>query len=260
MKKFFQILIWTLLIFALGAAMVFAEMKHRETICQGFDLVIIDQNTDPLIKASEIRAKVISITDTLIGKQMGAINLHEINDILEEIPYVLKSDIQTNISGYLSIEVSLRHAIVRIENQSGLSYYIDEEGWILPINPGHPARVIIASGAIKDGITKLKEKKIHIGSITKGTVINNLYEMSMMIDESAFLKKLITQIWVDKSGALELIPMLGEYTLKFGDFDGMEDKFEKLETFYREGAGKAGWIDYRSVDLRYKNQIICSKK
>lgn len=260
MKKFFQILIWTVLLMALVAAMAFAEIKHRETVCRGFDLVIIDQNPDPLIEASEIRAKIIAITDTLVGKTLEEIDLHEISNILEDIPYLLKSDVKSDISGYLTIEVSLRRVIVRIVNHSGISYYIDSEGWILPINPGHPSRVIIASGAINDGITTLGDQKIHIGTLAEGSAIRSLYEMSILIDQSALLKRVITQIWMNDSGEIELIPLLGEYTLKFGSFDEMQRKFEKLETFYREGAGKAGWIDYRSVDLRYKNQIICSKK
>ena len=260
MKKFFQILIWTLLVMALVAAMAFVEMRHKETICRGFDLVITDQNPDPLIEASAIRAKVITITDTLIGKTLEEIDLHEINNILEEIPYILKSDIKSDISGYLNIEVSLRSAVIRIVNNSGFSYYIDSEGWLLPVNPGHPSRVIIASGAIKDGITAFTDQKKHITTLPVGSIIRSLYEMSIIIERSAFLKRLITQIWIDRSGELELIPILGEYTIKFGGFDEMETKFEKLETFYREGAGKTGWIDYRSVDLRYKNQIICSKK
>lgn len=260
MRKIFQILIWTLLLLAVVVALAFIDRKHDETICYGFELVIEDQNPNPLIEAGDIRSKVIAVTDSLIGKTLGEINLHEINDILEEIPYVLDSDIQSDISGKLTIRVKLRQAVVRVVNHSGFSYYIDTEGWLMPVNTGYPSRVIIANGAIKDGISDLTGQKIHVSTFPPGSVVRKLHQISIYIWNSAFLKRLITQIWVNRTGEFELIPMLGEYTLKFGDFEGMEEKFEKLETFYREGAGKAGWIDYRSVDLRYKNQIICSKK
>jgi len=150
--------------------------------------------------------------------------------------------------------------VIRVINKKGFNYYIDAEGWIIPVNPGHPSRIVIANGSINDGISDLPEGKMHISSLPASSPVRNLFKMAIKIDGSPFLKKLITQIWIDKNKELELTPMLGEYTLKFGGFDEMEGKFEKIETFYREGAGKAGWIDYRSVDLRYKNQIICSKK
>jgi len=59
---------------------------------------------------------------------------------------------------------------------------------------------------------------------------------------------------------VKLVPVVGDNTIIFGEFDAMEEKFEKLTTYYREGAGKAGWIPYSTIDLRYQNQVICSKK
>ncbi|MEN8225273.1 MAG: hypothetical protein ABFS05_07925 [Bacteroidota bacterium] len=260
MKRFFQILIWTMLSLAVIAAVIVTETKHQETVCQGFDLEIIDNNPTPLIEAQDIKARILAVSDTLIGKSLGEIDLHEINKTIESIPYVATSDIRTSISGYLTVKVSLRRAIIRVINHKGLNYYIDSEGWMMPVNPGHPCRVIIASGSIRDGLTDLDGKKKHVSSFGSTSVVRKLFEMSVQIDRSPFLKRLITQIWVDHNAELEMIPLVGEYTLKFGGFEGMEEKFEKIETFYREGTGKAGWIDYRSVDLRYNNQIICSKK
>lgn len=260
MKKFFQILFWLVILLGVAAAVAFAELSHRETVCQGFELLVEDENIDPLIESSQIKARVLNITDTLIGRKMIDIDLHKISDILEEIPWIAYSDIQTSISGSLKIEVGLRRAVMRVVNHSGVTYYIDSEGWLIPVNQGHPGRVIIANGNIKDGIQDIAGKKIHVSEMSAGSIVNGLFEFAMYIDRSPFLKRLVAQAWVNKEGEVEITPVLGKYTVKFGGFDDMKAKFDKLETFYREGAAKAGWIAYRSIDLRYRNQIICSKK
>ena len=260
MKKFFQILIWSILLLGVAAGLVFAEINHRETVCIGFDLVIMDQQDNPLIKAKDIKAKVLANTDTLIGKKIGDLDLLQIHGILQEIPYVAESDIQTDLMGNLTVEVSLRKAIIRVVNQSGFTYYLDTEGYLMPVNPGHPSRVIIINGAIKDGLRQLSGQKMHVDDFSEGSILHKIYKMSTLMEQSPFLKRLIAQVWLERNGEIKITPILGDYIIKFGSFEDMDTKFEKLETFYREGAGKAGWQDYRSIDLRYKNQIICSKK
>lgn len=259
MKKILNTAIWIVMIAGVISAMAFADRQHRQTVCKGFDLTIENPPPDMLIRADEVKSHVIDVTDSLVGRRMPDINLHRIRNALNAIPYVETADIKADISGHLSVEVELRRPIIRIENLQGKSYYIDENGWIIPVNPGHPARVVIASGYFRDKLPESKENKLHVSSLAKGSSIKALYDMALVIDRSEFLQKLVTQIWIDKQGNIALTPLIGDYTVKFGGFTDMQKKFEKLETFFRKGAGKAGWIDYRSVDLRYENQIICSK-
>lgn len=259
-KRIFKILIWTVVMAGIVAALVFMQQAHKNTICRGFELSIIDNNADPLIDEASISAEIIRITDTLIGKPLGEIDLQQIHKVLHNIPFVLESNIQSSISGYIKIEVELRKAIIRVINSEGYNYYIDEAGWLLPVNKGFPSRVLVANGKIRDGITGLDGKRLYYRDIDKHPVVAELYTMASHIGHSPFLRRMITQVWVNGKGQYELIPMVGNYVVFFGDEDEMIRKFEKLETFYREGAGKAGWIDYKTVDLRYKNQIICSKK
>jgi cell division protein FtsQ len=259
-KKVFKILIWIVVLAGIVSALAFMQNMHKKTICQGFELSITDENTDRLIDEESIRRVILQATDTLIGKPLGEIDLKYIYQVLQEIPFVRESDIQTSISGYIDIEIELRRAIIRVVNKKGINYYIDNEGWLLPVNPGFPSRVIVANGNINDGISGLEGKKVYYQEFNNHPVLAELFSMASYIDQSPFLSRMISQVWVNRQGDYELIPMVGNYVIKFGDEKEMKDKFDKLVTFYREGAGKAGWIDYKSVDLRYKNQIICSKK
>ena len=139
------------------------------------------------------------------------------------------------------------------------SYYIDEEGWIMPVNTGFPSRVPVINGYIKDGISQIGKHKFHVDSLQQNNVAGKIYELAKYMKEDEFLNRMIGQVYITPQGELEIIPCIGDYTILFGTFDNKEEKFDKLLAYYREGAGKAGWIGYRSIDLRYKNQVICSK-
>ena len=130
----------------------------------------------------------------------------------------------------------------------------------MPVNPGYPSRVLIVNGHINDGITSLDQSHLHISELSEENILRKIYQLGMEIDASPFMKRMASQIWLNRNQELELSPVLGNYTIYLGGLNGMNDKLDKLETFYRDGAAKAGWVDYRSIDLRYKNQIICSKK
>ncbi len=260
MIRILKILFWIALILGVGAAMVLAGQKHEETQCHEFTVEIESLNINPLTTAAEIKAQIVSECGSPEGKTLGEIDLLHIHRVLEKIPYIAKSDIQAHIDGNIHIGISLREPVIRIINRNAMSYYIDSGGWLMPVNQGHPGRVLIASGNIRDGLKSIGKEAIHIDSISEPGMLQGLFMMAGHIRSSAFLNALISQIYVEKPGMVKLVPVVGDNTIIFGEFDAMEEKFEKLTTYYREGAGKAGWIPYSTIDLRYQNQVICSKK
>ncbi|MEO8088452.1 MAG: cell division protein FtsQ, partial [Bacteroidota bacterium] len=67
------------------------------------------------------------------------------------------------------------------------------------------------------------------------------------------------QIFVDAAGDMELIPRVGNQTILFGDEKQMEEKFNKLYTFYKKGLSKTGWNQYKTINVTFKDQVVCSK-
>jgi cell division protein FtsQ len=89
--------------------------------------------------------------------------------------------------------------------------------------------------------------------------MNNLYKLSTFITNNKFLKAQIEQIFVEPDGDFDLIPRVGDHTIIFGDADNMDDKFDRLFVFYRNGLSKIGWTRYNIINIKYKNQVVCSK-
>lgn len=91
------------------------------------------------------------------------------------------------------------------------------------------------------------------------SVMNNLYKLSAFITKDKFLKAQIEQIYVDPNGEFELIPRVGTHTILMGRADNLEDKFERLFVFYRMGLSKTGWSRYNIINIKFKDQVVCSK-
>lgn len=59
---------------------------------------------------------------------------------------------------------------------------------------------------------------------------------------------------------LELIPRTGNHTVLFGSVEDVEQKLNKLLSFYQNGLGNLGWDSFSTISVEYKNQVVCTKK
>lgn len=83
------------------------------------------------------------------------------------------------------------------------------------------------------------------------------------VEEDEFWRSEVVQIVArtTSSGALEvdLIPRSGDFTIRFGRLEGVEERFDKLLRFYREGLARTGWDAWRVVDVRFRGQVVCRR-
>lgn len=83
------------------------------------------------------------------------------------------------------------------------------------------------------------------------------------VENDDFWRSEVVQIaaYSTPSGALEieLVPRSGRHTVVFGRLERFEEKFDKLLSFYRNGLSGVGWNEYRTIDIRYKDQVVCKK-
>ena len=81
----------------------------------------------------------------------------------------------------------------------------------------------------------------------------------MYITHDKFLKAQIGQIYVNEFNEFELIPRIGSHVILLGKAEDLDDKFRRLYAFYRFGLNKIGWNKYSVINIKYKNQVVCSK-
>ena len=266
MKKFIRILeyiFWILLTSGLFALLGFTYMEHDSLVCQHYDITIDYGNADVLITKDDIYLIAKQTGHILKGEKFGMINAGKMESAIRKQPYIAKANVYVTIEGNVQIDIVQRQPILRIFNQRGESYYLDGTGHLLPLNPDFSARVPIANGFIPESYSKSAnylQDSIHIkDSVQNKSVMNNLFRLSNYIMKDAFLKALIDEIYVCNSGEFELIPKIGNQVIVFGKAENMKDKFSRLLLFYRHGLNKTGWNKYNVINIKYNNQVVCSK-
>jgi cell division protein FtsQ len=85
-----------------------------------------------------------------------------------------------------------------------------------------------------------------------------LYRLVRKIQSDTFWNNQISQINVDTNFTFDLIPMLGNQKIVFGDTSNMNEKFDNLFTFYLKVLNRIGWDKYDVLDLRFHNQVVAS--
>ncbi len=253
MKRVFHITFWIIITAGILVLVSFIEAEHKKTTCKSFDISIDYENADPLLSTDDIKKKIYVSFDTLVGKKLIDINLVQIENMVNEIDFVANADVYTTITGKMNIRVTQRKPIVRIINASNQSYYIDQYGEVMPTNQGFPSRVLIANGFVKNSYSDTL-------NIQNNSVLAEIHKLASYINNDPFLKLQIEQIYVTKNREYEFVPKVGRHIIIFGGIEDMEEKFKKLVVFYHQGINNAGWNKYKSINLKFENQVVCSKK
>jgi len=116
--------------------------------------------------------------------------------------------------------------------------------------------VPVASGNISNRFSDTLNLRLS----TTNSELKDLYTLSTYIYNDVFLKAQIEQIYLNQDNEFELVPKVGRHLVLFGDLAEMETKFDKLKIFYDKGMKRAGWDTYKTINLKFKDQVICEKK
>jgi len=132
---------------------------------------------------------------------------------------------------------------------------------VLPDRIKQIAHVLVANGNIP-AISVQAGKKIFqraSDSLQKNSVLQNIFLVAGFIAKDDFWKAQIEQIYVNDKNDMLLVPRVGDHVIVFGDASDLKEKFVKLKSMYY-AFNQIGWNQYKILNLKYKNQIVCTKR
>lgn len=263
MKKVLNILIWLGIAAYLFVALSFAADKEKEVTCTGFNVIITDSLDNNFVSKEDVLSLMANNEMELLGYQLNRINTKDLEELLNNRTVIKHAEIYKTLNGLVNIKIQQRKPIVRVYNRNNHSYYIDIEGNTMPLSNKFTSHVIIANGYISE---KLENQTGSIRNCSKlidkqsDNILCDIYELANFIHKNPFWRSQLEQIYVTPNQEFELIPRVGAHIIEFGDISDMEYKFKKLKALYDRGFHIKGWNDYNRIDLKYSNQVICSKK
>ncbi len=243
MKKRIYISLGTVAILSYLLFAFFAfSYKPDKQVCKGVQVLIKDSARLRFITKKEIILCLEQQELNPVGINLQTVQTEAIERLLKRQPRIKNAECYKTPSGIVFIEITQREPILRVMN-SGRSYYVDREGEVMPVSSNFAAYVPIVTGAVNEEFAK-----------------GQLYDFALYLRRNAFWNAQIEQIHVDYSEEIELIPRVGNQIILLGKLDNYEYKLDKLFSLYKNGFSKTGWNCYRQINLKYDNQVVCTKK
>lgn len=262
-KKYIPYVLWSLLVCAVLISVAFVSVKQSEVYCTGLAISIDDDNGNYFIENEDVLQLLSSKDKQPIGKRLDEINTALLENIINSNPYVANAEVFSTVDGKLHINVKQRNPIIQILNSEGESFYIDEDAYLMPVSENYTPDVIVANGNISDRYTRRKVKSLEFvpnDSINKSLVLEQLFSIAKYLQIDSVANALFTQIYVNDINELELVPRFGDHIVLLGDAGDLKKKVEMLLVLYRKGLNKKGWTQYSSINLKFENQVVCTKK
>lgn len=255
---------WVLAITYIVVALSFVSKRSSVLTCASINVIIADSLENSFVKKIDVLKAIEKHNSNLIGIPLKMINTHKIEQELSTLQAVKKVEAYTTNDGSLNIVIDQRRPMVRIINRYGQGYYIDHEGQILPLSSKYTSHVLVINGNIIEPFEINSSVKVMDWAGTElnehTPLICRLYDFASFVTSDEFWNAQIAQVYVESPTHIELIPRVGPHTVIMGDLDKFETKLEKLKLFYERALPEEGWNKYKEINLRYRNQIVCTKR
>lgn len=242
MVRIFSIIVATLLAVYLILAAIFFEQDRHQSVCREVQVVVADSLEKHFVSEGDLAVWLKRAGLNPVGKPLREINTERIEQELLKNEMIAGVEVYKTPSGLIKLVVEQKMPILRVMSVRG-NYYVDNKGSVMPLSRHYVAHVPIANGYVE-----------------KELAVTDLCKFALFLQENDFWNDLIVQIVVDENYDVILIPRVGNCRILLGTLSDFEEKLDKLMLFYKQVVPKMGWDKYSMINLKFKNQIVCTKK
>jgi len=261
MKKMNRALRWLGYCIAICGAIVmlgFIESSKSVAVCEGIEVEFVRNVDEPLLTEDFVRQTILGVSNQIVGQNLRQVNFDQLEEALNEIPFLNHAVVYTTIDNRLKVRVTERTPIVRLIDENGISALIDADGYLMPVSKISALRLPVITGSFR--LEKsLVEMNLHTSDSLVEPKLVEAYEMGNLIYGDSLWKAQFQHLSFERNGDLIAFPQVGNHTIIFGS-ERLEEKLEVLRIFYREGMSQEAWNKYKLINLKYKDQIVCTKK
>ncbi len=244
-----------LLIAYLVVSTGFVEMRQHDLACNAVDIRVCDSLTNSFIRPADIAAIIEQDGVKTIGDKIIQMNIYQLEQRLNKRSVIKNTEAYVSIDGVLHIRVYQRRPIMRVQSPGG-SFYIDDSGYIFPLSGVHTSYVPVMTGNVPISFAGGYRGEIPANE----KFLQQTYDFALFLDDDKFWQSQVTQLYVKNATNVEIIPRVGEQRICLGTLDNYNYKLRKLQAFYRKACPAGEESNYSVIDLRYGNQIVCTRK
>lgn len=167
------------------------------------------------------------------------LDLNVLENALKSNSMIKNAEVYVAVNGTLNAKIEQKTPIARVSTNA--SYYIDDQGFYMPMSSNYSARVPLVTGYVEKNNLK------------------NTHLMALKIKEDEFLKKHVIEIHQDVNKQLYLRLRQCNFLVQVGSINHLEKKINNLKAFYKKSLKEKTLSNYGKINLQFENQVICTK-
>jgi len=229
-------------LFLLGLVLflyAFSSFKNNSRLVKNVNIQFMGSN-NVFITTEMVNKLLIQSQEKPYFFHKDDIDLRELEFLLESNSMIKSAQVYLTVNGVLMAKVEQKVPIARVQNSE--VFYIDDQGFRMPLSTQHSARVPVVYGIVEEEDLK------------------RVFKLALTAYNDTFLKTYLTEIHQNKNKEISLKLRLLDFEVSVGNIDNLEVKLKNLKAFYQK-AKKDNMLDiYKSVNLQFDNQVVCTKK
>lgn len=202
-------------------------------------VIQFDDESTPFVTRETVNKLLIQSTDSVTGAIKENLALNTMESRVNAHPIIKNADVYVTVSGQLGVTVKQRKPIARLNGET--SFYLDQTGEEMPLSDNFSAHVPLVSGVGK------KE-------------MSEIFELATFLKADPFLTEHVVGISRRRAGDYVLTARMLDYKIVLGAVDRLEAKFNNYKAFYQKAVKDKTLDNYKAINLKYKNQVVCEKK
>ena len=222
----------SIMLISSGFAFYSFNKKNENRPTKGLDISILPTKDSYISKDS-----ITSILNPFLGDEKKSIDLHLIENIVDNNSYVDKSEVSLSFSGKLVLKIKQKTPVGRVISENEM-FYVDKDLRKMDLSKHQSARVPIIIG-FENEISRSYLKRI-----------------LELINDDAFLEQNISKIIINSPNRISLKLRAYDIIVNMGDQRNLKNKFLKLRAFYTRANAEKKLIEFKQINLQFDNQVV----
>lgn len=257
-KKILSIVLWVIT----GAALIFlfvvGRMWYLETPLKGVNIQLERSHANGFVQKDSLLASAESICGLARHNKIADIDLLRVERLLADNPWIEEGSAYIDLDEHLIVKAREYEPVLRVYGSDGRSVYVTAEGKILPSSPYYTPHLIIASGHFT---LPSPNRQAHVSDTNYcNTGIAEALAIAQAVESDEYLAGHVGQIYKNADNDFELAVNNLPAKVVIGDLTDLGHKLARLRTLLERYINTEELLGYKSLNLKYKNQIVCTKK
>lgn len=238
-----------MLVTYLVVALIMTERESDDAMCSGMTITVEDADGDNgaqrFVNPGELARELDNLPSKAKGIALANINTQDIRRRLLDLDKIEDASVLRYTDGSIRIKVTPIVPVLRVFDGNE-SYYVNRAGKRVRASARYHKNVPLIQG--------------HFDAADTAFTPLSLMPLVSYISSDSIWNAYIGMIKVKSPTDILLIPNIREHVINLGSLDRLDDKMERLRTFYNKVLVKQGWEKYDTLTLKWNGQLVASKR